>query len=80
MVSMVVLCNSQTFHNAFEQGKLKHTLYGREDGYIIGDGVVANSDGTFSPNTTKVGVPQYYKEYYRRANVESKFHLKRFIY
>lgn len=62
---------SQTFHKASEQGKLKHTLYGREDGYIIGDGVVANSDGTFSPNTTKVGVPQYYKEYYRRANVES---------
>ncbi|MDM1451836.1 SusC/RagA family TonB-linked outer membrane protein [Myroides odoratimimus] len=62
---------SQSHHKMSEQGKLEHTLYGREQGYIIGDGVVRNGDGTFSPNTTKVDPASYYKEYYRRANLES---------
>ncbi len=62
---------SQTHHKMSEQGKLKHTLMGREDGFIIGDGVVLNDDGTYSPNTTQTTVPAYYREYYRRANVES---------
>jgi hypothetical protein len=54
-----------------EQGKLTHTLRGREDGYIIGEGVVDNGDGTYSPNTTQVNLASYYADYYRRANVES---------
>jgi hypothetical protein len=54
-----------------EQGKLKHTLRGREDGYIIGKGVVQNEDGTFSPNTKQVNLADYYADYYRRANVEA---------
>ncbi|MCC9138770.1 SusC/RagA family TonB-linked outer membrane protein [Pontibacter silvestris] len=62
---------SQTHHKMTEQGKLEHTLRGREEGYIIGEGVVDNGDGTFSPNTTKVSPLEYYKRYYRRANVES---------
>ncbi|WP_207426600.1 SusC/RagA family TonB-linked outer membrane protein [Pedobacter sp. SYSU D00535] len=62
---------SQTHHKMSEQGKLKHTLPGREEGYIIGKGVVLNADGTYSPNTTKVAVGDYYGDYYRRANVES---------
>jgi TonB-linked SusC/RagA family outer membrane protein len=62
---------SQTHHKMSEQGKLKSTLAGREDGFIIGDGVVLNADGTYSPNTTKVGVGNYYGDYYRRANVEA---------
>lgn len=62
---------SQTHHKMSEQGKLKHTLAGREDGYIIGEGVVANADGTFSPNTKQVNLADYYADYYRRANVES---------
>ncbi|WP_114777470.1 SusC/RagA family TonB-linked outer membrane protein [Botryobacter ruber] len=62
---------SQTHHKMSEQGKLKHTLMGREEGYIIGEGVVDNGDGTYSPNTTKVSPMEYYKRYYRRANVES---------
>ncbi|MBF8963912.1 SusC/RagA family TonB-linked outer membrane protein [Pontibacter sp. FD36] len=62
---------SQTHHKMSEQGKLKHTLKGREDGFIIGEGVVDNGDGTFSPNTTKASLPDYYGDYYRRANVES---------
>ncbi|MCJ8167151.1 SusC/RagA family TonB-linked outer membrane protein [Pontibacter sp. E15-1] len=62
---------SQTHHKMSEQGKLKHTLEGREEGYIVGGGVVENSDGTYSPNTTQVSPLQYYRRYYRRANVES---------
>jgi TonB-linked SusC/RagA family outer membrane protein len=62
---------SQTHHKMSEQGKLKSTLPGREEGFIIGDGVVANADGTYSPNTTKVIPAAYYAEFYRRANIES---------
>ena len=65
------LVYSQTHHKMSEQGKLKHTLPGREEGFIIGDGVVANADGSYSPNTKKVPVGNYYADYYRRANVES---------
>lgn len=62
---------SQTHHKMSEQGKLKHTLAGREDGFIIGDGVVLNTDGSYSPNTTKVNPADYYGSYYRRANIEA---------
>jgi len=62
---------SQTYHKMMEQGKLADSLPGREDGYIIGDGVVKNADGSYSPNTTKVDVATYYGEYNRRANVEA---------
>ncbi|WP_241265120.1 SusC/RagA family TonB-linked outer membrane protein [Algoriphagus aestuariicola] len=62
---------SQTHHKMSEQGKLTHTLKGREDGFIIGKGVVDNGDGTFSPNTKQVNLADYYADYYRRANVES---------
>ncbi|GGG14556.1 SusC/RagA family TonB-linked outer membrane protein [Pontibacter amylolyticus] len=65
------LIYSQTHHKMSEQGKLEHTLRGREDGFIVGDGVVQNGDGTFSPNTKQVSLPDYYADYYRRANVES---------
>lgn len=62
---------SQTHHKMSEQGKLKSTLPGREEGFIIGEGVVRNADGTYSPNTTKVIPAAYYAEFYRRANIES---------
>jgi hypothetical protein len=62
---------SQTHHKMAEQGKLKSTLVGREDGFIVGDGVVQNADGTYSPNTTQVNLATYYGDFYRRANVES---------
>ncbi|SDY80590.1 SusC/RagA family TonB-linked outer membrane protein [Hymenobacter psychrophilus] len=62
---------SQTHHKMSEQGKLKSTLPGREEGFIVGDGVVQNADGTYSPNTKQVLPVAYYAEYYRRANIES---------
>lgn len=62
---------SQTHHKMSEQGKLTNTLAGREEGFVIGNGVVLNTDGTYSPNTTKVAPGSYYADFYRRANVEA---------
>jgi TonB-linked SusC/RagA family outer membrane protein len=62
---------SQTHHKMSEQGKLKHTLRGREENFIIGEGVVLDETGKYVPNTTKVLPVDYYADYYRRANVES---------
>lgn len=62
---------SQTHHKMTEQGKLEHTLRGREENYIIGDGVVANANGQYVTNTKKVIPVDYFTEYYRRANVEA---------
>ncbi|WP_308443144.1 SusC/RagA family TonB-linked outer membrane protein [Flavobacterium sp. UMI-01] len=62
---------SQTHHKSMEQGKLTSTYMGREEGFIIGDGVVKNADGSYSPNTNKALTPDWYASYYRRANVES---------
>ena len=39
--------------------------------YMVAPGVVKNSDGSYSPNTTLVTVEAYNKEYYRMANVET---------
>jgi len=54
-----------------EGGIIKETLEGRADGYdlskegngVIGQGVVDNGDGTFSPNTTKVSVREWHTAY-----------------
>lgn len=62
---------SQTHHKMTEQGKLKHTLHGREEGYIIGEGVVDDGTGHYVKNTKQVLPSVYYADYYRRANVES---------
>lgn len=64
---------SQTHHKMSEQGKLEHTLMGRDNpnGTIIGQGVVRNPDGSYSPNTTPVSLSSYYGDYYRRANIET---------
>lgn len=62
---------SQTHHKSVQQGKLTSTYLGREEGVIIGDGVVLNTDGTYTVNTKEVITPDWYNRYYRRANVES---------
>ncbi len=61
---------SFTYVTGTEAGSLANTLPGREDG-IVGDGVVRNADGTYSPNTERVAAYTYYRGYYRRPNVES---------
>lgn len=62
---------SQTHHKMTEQGKLAHTLHGRETMTVVGDGVVQNEDGSYSPNTKEVAINTWYSDYYRRANVET---------
>ena len=39
--------------------------------YIIAPGVVANSDGSYTPNTKPVTAQVYYGEYYKVENVET---------
>ena len=63
---------SQTHHKMMEQGKLKSTLRGREENYIIGDGVVLDAaTGKYITNTKKVIPVDYFTDYYRRGNVEA---------
>ena len=62
---------SQTHHKMAQQGKLTKTLAGREEGFIVGEGVVAAAGGTYVPNTKQVAPAAFYGDYYRRANVES---------
>ncbi|WP_209388479.1 SusC/RagA family TonB-linked outer membrane protein [Chryseobacterium sp. RR2-3-20] len=72
---------SQSHHKMSEQGKLTNTLMGRDNpsGTIIGDGVVQNADGSYSPNTKPVALNTYYADYYRRANVETNSFNTSFI-
>lgn len=62
---------SQTHHKLMEQGKLRSTFEGRETGFIVGEGVVLNEDGSYSPNTTEAITADWYRRQYRRANIES---------
>ncbi len=59
---------STTNFNAWRHGLHKGTLEGREDGFIIGDGV--NEDG--SPNTTPIDIDSYYGRI-RGANLMEEF-------
>lgn len=62
---------STTNSIGMESGILAVSLPGRELG-IIGEGVVKNSDGTYSPNTTRITEEAwYYYNAFRRDNVEA---------
>lgn len=61
-----------------EEGKLKKTIPGRYNG-IIGDGVVRNPDGTYSPNTVAANARDYYYAHYNRDNLESNIFSTNFI-
>lgn len=64
---------SQAHHKMSEQGKLKHTLRFRENPNfeVVGEGVQELADGTYKKNDVAIPVNEYYKDYYRRANVET---------
>ncbi|MCH7408505.1 SusC/RagA family TonB-linked outer membrane protein [Belliella sp. DSM 111904] len=54
-----------------EEGKLNKTLPGRYNG-IIGDGVIANGDGTYRPNdVVATSIRDYYFRHFNRDNLES---------
>lgn len=61
---------SMTSHKLNTLGKTKVTLPGREEG-IVGQGVVDNGDGTYSPNTVRTTAQRFYDEYYKHSNVET---------
>ncbi len=61
------------------QGKTTSTLPGRYNG-IVGNGVVANSDGTYSPNTVVAeDLSAYYDTHYGTNNVEGSTFSTDFI-
>lgn len=62
---------SHTHHKLTQQGKLKHTLKGRDTGELIGKGVVENPDGSYSENTTPLSIANYYNLHYPLANTEA---------
>jgi hypothetical protein len=62
---------SMTNAIGMESGILAVSLPGRETG-IVGDGVVQNSDGSYSPNTTVISAENwYYSNAFRRDNIEA---------
>ena len=86
-VSLSVLFDGQSGGMAYslttavlaEEGKLTKTLPGRYNG-IIGNGVVQNSDGSYSPNTVvSPTIAAYYKAHFNRDNVESNTYSTDFI-
>jgi len=56
---------SGTYNRASWAGTLSNTLPGREEGTIIGEGVVLNEDGTYSTNTTPINTQTYYTQYHQ---------------
>lgn len=62
---------SMTNAIGMESGLLAVSLPGRETG-IVGPGVVKNTDGTYSPNTTVISAENwYYGNAFRRSNIEA---------
>jgi TonB-linked SusC/RagA family outer membrane protein len=65
---------SLTHSALMTQGLHVNTLPGREEGAILGTGVVLNPDGTYSPNTTPVIPSSYFLAHYDAQNTERNIH------
>jgi TonB-linked SusC/RagA family outer membrane protein len=61
---------SQTNHKNNTLGKTKVTLPGRDEGGVVGQGVVLGADGKYTPNTMKAAPSAYYDNYYQISNAE----------
>lgn len=62
---------SQTMWIGSNAGQLEGTLKGRENG-LVGEGVIANGDGTYRPNDVVVTSRDWNYQYFRReSNIES---------
>lgn len=73
------VAHSLTHYKLAEQGKLKSTLPGRYSG-IIGNGVLANPDGTFRKNdVVATNVDEYYRSHYGADNAEGNTFSTNFI-
>lgn len=54
------LIYSGTYNRASWAGTTTNTIPGREEGFIVGDGVVQNEDGSYSSNTVEADPQAYY--------------------
>lgn len=56
---------SGTYNRASWDGFTTNTIPGRDEGFIIGEGVMQNADGTYSPNTVEANPQSYYNQYHQ---------------
>ncbi|QIH37274.1 SusC/RagA family TonB-linked outer membrane protein [Sphingobacterium sp. DR205] len=71
--------HSLTHYKLAEQGKTKNTLPGRYSG-IIGNGVLANGDGTFRKNDViATNIDEYYRSHFGQDNAEGSVYPTDFI-
>lgn len=61
------LIYSGTYNRSSWDGFTTNTIPGREEGFIIGDGVMRNADGSYSPNTVKAATNSYWSQYHQIA-------------
>ncbi|PRD48072.1 SusC/RagA family TonB-linked outer membrane protein [Sphingobacterium haloxyli] len=59
------LIYSGTYNRSSWDGFTTNTIPGRDEGYIIGEGVVKNEDGSYSPNTVQISPQSYYGQYHQ---------------
>lgn len=65
---------SLTNYNAWRHGLHKGTLEGREQGYVIGEGVNILGDGSTQPNTTPANIQPFYEQVRSQNMVEDFVH------
>lgn len=71
--------HSLTHYKLAEQGKTKNTLPGRYSG-MIGNGVLANGDGTYRKNDViATNLDEYYRSHYGQDNAEGSTYPTDFI-
>jgi len=61
------LIYSGTYNRASWAGTLTNTIPGRDEGFIVGKGVVKNADGSYSPNTVQADPQAYYGQVHQTA-------------
>lgn len=59
------LIYSGTYNRSSWDGFTTNTIPGRDEGFIVGEGVIQNEDGTYSPNTVEISPQSYYGQYYQ---------------
>lgn len=64
---------SQTADMVLFDGNGKATLYNDRKPFIVPNTVVANGDGTYSPNTTAISTSDYYKYFYPTTNPATSY-------
>jgi TonB-linked SusC/RagA family outer membrane protein len=61
------LIYSGTYNRSSWDGFTTNTIPGRDEGFIVGKGVMQNSDGSYSPNTVQANPQAYYGQLHQIA-------------